>query len=418
MKKLTWLLSAVALVALGVAVGIAWQSRHERAALSPSERATGAAPTTASPPATASDSRIARAPEPSPSAGAAAPASDGASAGDTLRIPGVVQPNAYRQVVVTPLVSGRVTRVFVALGDGVRQGQPLAEIYSPELADAQTNYLSMRAELEAAHQRLRRTEQLLEAGATSKQELEQVAAEHTRHATGVEGARARLALLGLTTSQIEALTAASQITATVTVPAPLDGVVLARHANPGLVVNTATDLFTVADLSTVWVIGSVYERDLARVRVGSRVTLTSPALPDARLDGTVSYIDPQIASDTRTAQVRVPMANRDGRLRLAMYVDMTIAASDRDAVRAARVEITGHGFTPDRISARAGERLDLTFVRRTDQTCATEIVIPSLETRRALPLNTPVTITVPPQHQGEWAFTCGMNMLRGTVVVQ
>lgn len=407
MKKLTLVLAAVTLVAIGAVVGVAWQSRRDRVTSSPPDRATG---TVVSAPATASDSRIALSPD------ASNPAAPDTSS-ERLRLPGVVQPNAYRQVVVTPLVSGRVTRVLVTLGEAVRQGQPLAEIYSPELADAQTNYLSMRAELEAAHQRLRRTEQLLAAGATSRQDLEQVVAEHTRHATGVEGARARLALLGLTKPQIDALTSASQITATVTVPAPLDGVVLTRSANPGLVVQASTDLFTVADLSTVWVIGSVYERDLARVHVGSRVTLTSGALTGASWDGTVSYIDPQIAPDTRTAQVRVPIANRDGRLRLAMYMDMTIAAP-APAVRSARIDITGHGFMPDRVAARAGERLDLTFVRRTDQTCATEVVVPSLNLRKALPLDTPVTIAVTADRGGPLAFTCGMNMLHGTVVVR
>src|SRR5262249_59499578 len=107
-----------------------------------------------------------------------APVSTG---GDTsaLRLPGVVQPNAYKQVVITPLVGGRVTQVQAELGQSVRRGQPLAEIFSPELAEAETRFVSIRADLDAHERELRRTERLVEIGSASRQELERLHAEHT-----------------------------------------------------------------------------------------------------------------------------------------------------------------------------------------------------------------------------------------------
>ena len=132
------------------------------------------------------------------------PVSSG-SGSTQLRLPGVVEPNAYKQVVVTPIASGRVTRVLVELGQSVRRGQPLAEIFSPELAEVETRFVSARAELDAHERELQRTEKLVEIGAASRQELERLHAEHTAKLTAVESARSRLELLGLSASAIASL---------------------------------------------------------------------------------------------------------------------------------------------------------------------------------------------------------------------
>lgn len=241
-----------------------------------------------------------------------------------LRIPGVVQANAYRQVAVTPLVGGRVTQVTVALGDHVRRGQTLAQIYSPELADTQSQFVSASAELEAAHQERRRTERLVEIGAASRQELENIRAEHTGHATRVESARSKLVLLGMAPGQVSRLSSTSRITAAMNVPAPIDGVVTERVVNAGLNVDPSMTLFTIVDLSTVWVVGDLYEKDFASVREGTLATMTTTAYPGLTLRGRVSYIDPQVNSQTRTAHVRVEVKNLGGQLRLGMYADLQL----------------------------------------------------------------------------------------------
>jgi RND family efflux transporter MFP subunit len=443
------------------------------------------------------------------------PVSSGTAAA-AVRIPGVVEPNAYRRVDVTPIVGGRVTRVLVQLGDRVRRGQAMAEVYSPELAEAQTEYLSFVAELDAAHQQLRRTERLVEIGAASRQELEKVRAEHTTHASHVEGARSRLVLLGMTPASIKQLSAASEITATTRVPGPIDGIVTERVANVGLNVDPSTKLFTVVDLSTVWVVGDLYEQDFARVRVGSPATVTTTAYPDLALTGRISYIDPQVNPETRTARVRVEVANPRAELRLGMYAEMQIrdvggarvpliprtavqnvgnrhvaylvnpkergrfiereirlgesagdqvevvaglqpddvvvaegsfflraererlglrppsggagaAAASQTGVepsapssdqQTARVTVSDKGYEPAKLSLRADVPARITFIRTSDKTCGTEVVFPSLNIRRELPLNQPVDVEFTPPKTGEVAFVCGMNMLRGTVMVQ
>ena len=216
-----------------------------------------------------------------------APVTSGTAATD-LRLPGVVEPNAYRQVVVTPLVAGRVTKVGPALGDRVRRGQTLAEIYSPALAEAQTRYVSAQAMLDAHDRELQRTQKLVEIGAASRQELEKIHAEHAAQTAAVQSARSQLELLGVSASALENMAPGHNVSATTTVPAPIDGVVTERGANVGLNVDTATKLFTVVDLSTVWVVANVYEKDFSRVRVGSEVAITTSARPELTLRGRVS----------------------------------------------------------------------------------------------------------------------------------
>jgi cobalt-zinc-cadmium efflux system membrane fusion protein len=250
----------------------------------------------------------------------------------TLRLPGVVQPNAYKQVAVTPLVGGRVTRVMAELGQSVRSGQPVAEIFSPELADAETRFVSARAELDAHERELQRTEKLVEIGSASRQELERLHAEHTAKVTMVESARSRLELLGLSRSAIDTLGPGKEVGAVTTVSAPIAGVVIDRSANPGLNVDAATRLFTVVDLSTVWVVGDLYEKDFSRVRVGASADVTTKAFPDAALHGTVSYIDPQVSPETRTAKLRIELANPKHELRLGMFADVSIEATAAGSV--------------------------------------------------------------------------------------
>jgi membrane fusion protein, heavy metal efflux system len=242
----------------------------------------------------------------------------------SVRLAGIVEPNGYRQVVVAPLVSGRVTRVFVALGERVMRNAPLVEIYSPELAEAQTRYLSTRAEFQAVEQEIIRTERLVEIGAASKQELERVHAEHVRHRTESESARARLQLLGMSARQVEAMASTDNVAASTTVVAPISGVVTARTVNSGTSVDPATPMVTVVDLSTVWIVGDLYERDFATVSVGTPAVVTTTAFPDLKIAGKVAYIDPQVKGETRTARLRVEIPNPKQQLRLGMYADVHV----------------------------------------------------------------------------------------------
>lgn len=511
-----------ALVLLAVGAGATYVGLRSSAASRPASddhaamdgtRSTPADPvTTASAPTPSGelpDVVVTLSPEAVERAGITVTAVTAGTASGGLRAPGVVEPNAYKQVVVTPLVSGRVTRVSAELGQRVQRGQTIAQVFSPELAEAQTRYISARAELEAHDRELARTEKLVQIGAASRQELERIHAEHTALRAEVQSAASRLQLLGLSAKAIESLGPGKPMDATTSVAAPIAGVITERAANVGLNVDQATRLFTVVDLSTVWVVAEVYEKDFARVRVGNAATITTSAYPDLALQGRVSYIDPQVSPETRTARVRIEVANPRQELRLGMYAEALLGGeggastpmiprgavqnvgdrtvvylvdpkqqgkfterevrlgrpvgdqvpvlagvkpgdvvvgegsfyvrAERErlglratsappagpgampggmAVQEARVTVTDTGFDPERITLKGGVPARVTFTRTSDKTCATEVVFPSLNIRRDLPLNQPVAIEFTPAKMGEIAFACGMNMLRGSVVVQ
>jgi len=240
-----------------------------------------------------------------------------------ITVPATVTSNAYRDTKVNALVGGIVRQVSAELGASVGRGQPLAVIFSSELADAQMKYLSMRAMLRADHQKLERTRKLVDLGAASRQELEEVTATHDAHDTEVAAARQRLLLLGLSPEGVAKLETPSHVVSEVTVPSPAPGLVVTRSVNPGQVVGAGQELFVVTDLSSVWVIADLYEKDFPSVRVGTLAAITVPSAPNTRLRGRVAYIDPRVEAATRTAKVRVEVPNTSGELRLGMFVTAT-----------------------------------------------------------------------------------------------
>src|SRR5207248_5357266 len=128
--------------------------------------------------------------------------------------------------------------------------------------------------------------------------------------SNVANIRQKLLLLGLSPQRVNSLNSASQVSSEMTVPSPSSGTVTSRTVNPGEVIEANKELIRVTDLSTVWVVGQVYEKDLATVRVGSGANVSSDAYPGRVFRGGVSYVDPKIDTATRTAQVRIELANR------------------------------------------------------------------------------------------------------------
>jgi len=328
-RGLVMVVAALGLIAVG-ALGATLAPRYlgggQPTAVVTAPTPSESAPPASEPPAAvapASSAEVVLSPEAMSRAGIKTALAEVVASQAIIQLPGTVMADAYREVKVVPIVGGIVTKVHVELGAAVKRGAPLATLFSPELAEAQTRYLSMRAMLGADHQKLQRTQQLVAIGAASRQELEDITAVHVGHATEVEAARQRLLLLGLSRVHVEALTNPSQIVSDVTVPAPITGVLTSRTANLGQVVSMGQELFVVTDLSQVWVIGDLYEQDFQTVHVGSEAALTTPAYPTLTLHGRVTYIDPRVDPQTRTAKVRVEVPNAEGRLRLGMY--MTLA---------------------------------------------------------------------------------------------
>jgi RND family efflux transporter MFP subunit len=345
-QSLRWLAAAGAallLLVIGAAAGIVWSERRGTVSTPPSDSASSAvargsdghsshgsavAAKAADGTTRSSDEpiEVSISPEAAKRAGIRVFEAKRGTIAATIMVPGMVAPNSYRETKINALLAGIAREVRVELGAEVGRGQPLAVIFSSELADAQMKYLSLRAMLHADNQKLERTRRLTEIGAASRQELEEVTASATARTTERAAAGQRLQLLGLTSVQVDRLTEPSQIVSELTVTAPSSGVVITRGVNQGQVLQAGQELFVVADLSSVWVIGDLYEKDFGIVRMGTPAVITVAGVP--RMRGRVAYIDPRVDAATRTAKVRVEVPNAARTLRLGMFTQVTFEAAD------------------------------------------------------------------------------------------
>lgn len=239
---------------------------------------------------------------------------------------GVIQANTYKETPVISLVGGIVRSVRAELGQSVRRGQPVVVIFSNELADAQSRYLTAVAALDEHHRHHLRTIKLVEIGAASRQDLETATSQYREAESNLANLRQKLLLLGMPGKRIDSLSSTSQISSEVSVPSPSSGTLTSRTINPGEVVEANRELMRVTDLSTVWVVGQVYEKDLATILVGSGANITSDAYPGQVFRGRVSYVDPKLDPATRTAQVRIELGNPGQIFKIGMYVNVAFGS--------------------------------------------------------------------------------------------
>lgn len=244
---------------------------------------------------------------------------------ETTLATGVVQSNAYRETPVVSLVGGIVRKIDFELGQKVKRGQTVAIVFSEELSTSQSLYLKSLAELEENHKRYQRTISLVEIGAVSREELEQAESKFKTAESEVASMRQKLLLLGLSPKYVDDLNSTKQVSLEFSVPSPASGTITSRMVNQGEVIDANKELLRVTDLSNVWVVGQVYEKDLAKIRVGSGANISTDAYAGRVFRGRISYIDPQLDAATRTAQVRVELANPREELKIGMYVNIAFA---------------------------------------------------------------------------------------------
>ncbi len=221
---------------------------------------------------------------------------------------GIVQYDQSKQAKVTAWVAGRIDRLLVnTVGAYVSKGRPVAEVYSPDLVAAQQEYLLA---LKSRDQFQKSSIQAISQGGEGL----------------VSSARQRLKLLGVKDNQIAGLERAGHPNIKLPIYTPLSGVVIEKIVQEGQYVNMGDPLFSVADLSTVWVEVEVYENEFAFVKMGQRVEIVSQSYPGKTFSGCVSFIYPFLDPKTRTVKVRVDLPNPGLKLKPDMFVNAQIKA--------------------------------------------------------------------------------------------
>ncbi len=253
---------------------------------------------------------------------------------------GEIEWNSRRVVHLTARTPGRLERVLVVQGDRVREGQLLAEIYSPD-------YLTLQAEY-------------IQAAARAKRHSGNPAEEGPAKAV-LAGARERLSLLGVDNAELEAIGASARPWPLLHVHAPLGGTVLQCDVVAGDAVDLGTSLFRLADPSTLWAGLHVQEKDLGTLKPGDEVLLRTQAYPGEEFRGRLALIGDVVDAATRTVEGRVEMANPGGRLKAGMYVEASIRpGGERRALTVPEESIQDDEGRPI-VFIKTGER---TFTRR------------------------------------------------------
>ena len=222
-----------------------------------------------------------------------------------IRAPGVVKPDEHRQTVVALRFDAFVEKLGrVTTGSFVRKGEPMMRVYSPVLSAAAAQYLT------------------------------DLSARNYTSLASNKGARQRLGNLGLSEAMIKDIEQSKEGTLSVEWPAPHDGFVTEHNVVQGMQAKTGDVLFRIADISTVWVLADVAERDVGMVAPGQTATVRPRGYPGKTFTGKITLVYPMVNKETRTVRVRVELANPDHMLLPDMYTDVEIAAGSEQPVLA------------------------------------------------------------------------------------
>jgi cobalt-zinc-cadmium efflux system membrane fusion protein len=249
-----------------------------------------------------------------------------------LRVTGSVQPIDSRMGHVRPLARGRVQQVLVRMGDRVSTDQGLALFDNMEAGELATEYAGARGELArlrvqlaTATRQAERSRKLGEIGAVPQKEVEASLSEQQQLEESVRSQESKIAGIDARLQRYGLNAASRDQSSVTTVRAPFGGVVTRIAAAPGDVVDASSELFTIADITHVYVQAQVFEKDLGHVHLGQAATIAIDAYPDDHFVGRVAAIGDTVDPQTRTVAVRCDVANVKGQLKLEMFATVDLA---------------------------------------------------------------------------------------------
>ncbi|MBI5100531.1 MAG: efflux RND transporter periplasmic adaptor subunit [Nitrospirae bacterium] len=239
----------------------------------------------------------------------------------------VLEINMDRSAKISPRVTGKAVRITASQGDRVKAGQALAWLDSVELDQAWADYLKAQGKIELARKNFQREETLFEKKVAPEKDVLKAKQELGEAEADLNLAKERFRLLGVDVSQFSS-SKGNGNHPLIPVITPVSGVVLEKTVTQGEMVNPEKTLFAVADLSTLWVVIDVYEKDISRLRRGTGVKVSVTAFPEKTFKGKISYISDVVDEKTRTEKARVTIDNSSGMLKPGMFAAvLTEAAS-------------------------------------------------------------------------------------------
>jgi cobalt-zinc-cadmium efflux system membrane fusion protein len=240
---------------------------------------------------------------------------------EQLTLTATIRPNQDRIAHVAPRVPGRIVKVNANLGDQVKAGQNLAVLDSLEVGEAHSAYLQAATQRALAKADFERAQRLHTDQIIAQKDYLRANAEYEKSNSALAAAGNRLRMLGVNPA-ID-----GKAVSTFPVSTPFAGTVIEKHAILGELSQPDKQLFTVADLSRLWIEANLFEKDVGRVQVGAKAVVSVGAYPEEVFEGTLTYIASVVDKETRTVQARVEVANLDGRLKPEMFATAVIRTS-------------------------------------------------------------------------------------------
>lgn len=255
-----------------------------------------------------------------------------------LKALGKVLAPQTKTAIVSHFLPGRLAKIHVQVGEWVRQGQPLVTLECAEIGDAMSEFFKAVAARELAQLNLAREKRLAESGIGAKKQYIAAEADHKVAEATFEAAEKRLHILGLTEDQVKEIAQTHKISPTIVLSSPIEGKVVTSKAIVGAMVDQSMEILTIIDPRMLWVDAGIYEKDVAKVKIGQKVEVTVPAFPRELFRGKITYISDVVNEETRTITVRTEVDNRDERLKPGMFAEVSIFYSDNGPVVAVPVE--------------------------------------------------------------------------------
>jgi cobalt-zinc-cadmium efflux system membrane fusion protein len=251
-----------------------------------------------------------------------------------LRAMGKVLAPQTKKAIVSYAFPARISDIHANIGDWVKPGQKLVTLQSEEVGKARAEFFRAQADSELAKHNLEREKNLFDRGVGAQKNLLTTEAEFKVAEAGMNVAEKKLHVLGFTEEMIQELEKTHQVNPIISLFAPIGGKVIASAAVRGAMVDQSTEILVIMDPTVLWIEAEIYERDIAKIKIGQDIEVSVPAYPGEIFPGKISYIDDVMREDSRTITVRTEIRNREYKLKPGMFSDMVVFLNHPDEVLA------------------------------------------------------------------------------------
>jgi cobalt-zinc-cadmium efflux system membrane fusion protein len=245
---------------------------------------------------------------------------------------GKVLAHQYKKAIVSYAFPARIAEIHVRTGDWVNSGQKIVTLQSEEVGNAKSEFYKAKADYELAKVNFEREKSLFDRGVGAKKNFSASEAGLKVSEASLDAAEKKLHVLGFSEEEVKTISETHQINPIITLFAPLSGKIVENKAVLGSMIDQETEILTIMDPTLLWVDAEIYEKDIAKIRIGQEVEASVPAYPEIIFKGKITYIGDVLKEETRTITVRTEVENKSHKLKPGMFADIKIFFNQQNKV--------------------------------------------------------------------------------------